>query len=416
MCGVKMQDPAIHNSSIHTVLLVGYGGANNTGADVRLMKAIEDVRECFGKCTRVTVATLDKVKTARIVREDKNTRVVRIPKLFLWRIFREAYRHDVTMLVEGSTFVDHWSCSLFYLFMWAAFSAKVAGRKSVAYAVDAGKLGNWNRRLAVAIANRMAFVITRTEAAKAKLETMGVTAPIHATADLAVGFLPEPRPLPRAVGAPLRVAVAPIEFFHWPVRLRGWGKRQDCYSWPYYFTWTEQRKLSSSRMIGIYSRFIERCAQEYGAKVTIVAMEELDTRICEKILETLPAHLTQQIEIHSSSVSDPFTIVRVLRNSDYLITSRYHASVLSLPAGVPQIAIGHDDRLETIYEEYGLRDAYFLKYTEEALEERLWQAFLSLMASGAAIQRNLLRLHEEYFLPRRRLNIALLTKLSMSLE
>lgn len=411
-----MKDATNHSFSIRTVLLVGYGGANNTGADVRLIKAIEDVRECFGKCTRVTVATLDKAKTARIVREDENTRIVRIPKWFVWRIFREACRHDVTMLVEGSTFVDHWSCALFYLFMWAAFSAKIAGRKSVAYAVDAGKLGNWNKRLAAAIANRMTFVITRTEAAKAKLEAMGVKSPIYATADLAVGFLPELRPIPRVVGTPLRIAVAPIEFFHWPVRFRGFGKRENCYSWPYYFTWTEQRKLSSFRMIGIYSRFIERCAQEYGAKVAIIAMEEIDAKVCKQIYEVLPAHITRQIELHSASICDPFAIVRVLRDSDYLITSRYHASVLSLHAGVPQIAIGHDDRLETIYQEYGLRDEYFLSYTEDALERRLWQAFISLMASGAAIQRNLLRLHEEYFLPRRRLNTTLLTKLRMSLE
>jgi polysaccharide pyruvyl transferase WcaK-like protein len=44
----------------------------------------------------------------------------------------------------------------------------------------------------------------------------------------------------------------------------------------------------------------------------------------------------------------------LLRRLDALVTSRYHASILSLGARVPQVAIGHDLRLRTLYEELGL--------------------------------------------------------------
>ena len=39
----------------------------------------------------------------------------------------------------------------------------------------------------------------------------------------------------------------------------------------------------------------------------------------------------------------------ILRSLDLLITSRYHAGVLSLPHQVPQTAIGHDLRIKDLY-------------------------------------------------------------------
>ena len=44
-----------------------------------------------------------------------------------------------------------------------------------------------------------------------------------------------------------------------------------------------------------------------------------------------------------------------------LMTSRYHACVLSLAAKVPQIAVGHDLRLKTIYKDLGLFDDLFVE-------------------------------------------------------
>jgi polysaccharide pyruvyl transferase WcaK-like protein len=50
----------------------------------------------------------------------------------------------------------------------------------------------------------------------------------------------------------------------------------------------------------------------------------------------------------------------LLRSLDLLVTSRYHAAVLSLAAAVPQIAVGHDTRLDTLYRDLGLHEEWFL--------------------------------------------------------
>jgi hypothetical protein len=51
----------------------------------------------------------------------------------------------------------------------------------------------------------------------------------------------------------------------------------------------------------------------------------------------------------------------LLRGLDALVTSRYHAAVLSMAAAVPQIAVGHDLRLRTLYQELGLDGELFVE-------------------------------------------------------
>jgi polysaccharide pyruvyl transferase WcaK-like protein len=48
----------------------------------------------------------------------------------------------------------------------------------------------------------------------------------------------------------------------------------------------------------------------------------------------------------------------ILCGLDLLVTARYRACVLSMAAQVPQIALSHDLRLESIYAELMLQDLF----------------------------------------------------------
>ena len=61
----------------------------------------------------------------------------------------------------------------------------------------------------------------------------------------------------------------------------------------------------------------------------------------------------------------------LLRGLDGLVTSRYHACVLSLAAQVPQMAVGHDLRLKSLYAELGLAEGGFLDPRSADLWRRL---------------------------------------------
>jgi polysaccharide pyruvyl transferase WcaK-like protein len=59
----------------------------------------------------------------------------------------------------------------------------------------------------------------------------------------------------------------------------------------------------------------------------------------------------------------------LLRQLNILLTSRYHASVLSMERAIPIVAVSIDARLNGIMSEVGLAQHYLHHATDEHLEE-----------------------------------------------
>jgi polysaccharide pyruvyl transferase WcaK-like protein len=85
-------------------------------------------------------------------------------------------------------------------------------------------------------------------------------------------------------------------------------------------------------------------------------MEELDERIARKVHTRMAC--ADKARIFSSREYNASKMTSILRGLDFLVTARYHACVLSMAAQVPQIAVGHDLRLKSIYAELGLQDLF----------------------------------------------------------
>jgi choline dehydrogenase-like flavoprotein len=64
------------------VLLIGYSGANNTGAEALLLADIADVRAVFGPAAPITIPALDPANLRRYVRDEPNVRIERLPTIF----------------------------------------------------------------------------------------------------------------------------------------------------------------------------------------------------------------------------------------------------------------------------------------------------------------------------------------------
>jgi polysaccharide pyruvyl transferase WcaK-like protein len=86
----------------------------------------------------------------------------------------------------------------------------------------------------------------------------------------------------------------------------------------------------------------------------------------------------------------------LLRSLDVLVTARYHACVLSLAAQIPQLAVGHDLRLKTIYAELGLRDRYFFDPRDPNLVHLLKERVEDLLAHPASVRDLLRRGYQEH--------------------
>lgn len=391
-----MTAPASFVEDLPRVLLLGYGGANNTGADIRTLTIIEDVQAVFGPDVPITVGTVDPVRMRTVVRETATVKVARIPYVFVAETWRQAAKHDVTILVEGSTFKDNWSSALLYLFLWGAWSAKRNGNAAVAYAVDAGKMRPVNRVLARRVADGMDLLVTRTASARDVLRSIGVRNDITVTTDTAFAYeattsVPEPEQ-----GS---VGLAPVDFYRWPVRVRLWGRKRDCYHWPYYYSSNASRRARSAELVQGWVDLATSIVREDGGRCTLIAMEELDQAICEAVRDRLPLDVRERTTLAYAGRASADEIVARLRTLSKLVTSRYHAAVLSMAGHVPQAALYHDERIPSLYAEVGI-SSHALDHRDGPASEQLQRAYRGLVEDAGAQQLQLRRALQEDLLPR----------------
>ncbi len=357
------------------VLLLGYNGANNTGSEARLLSIMDDVRSILGHEVIITVPTLNEDNLRRYLKEDEFLKIAPIASIFFFDIRRLVKEHDILILVEGSCYMDTWTSALLWAFLWGTRCASNFKKPSLAYAVDVGHLSPFNRRLVRREASKTDLILTRTESAAKELKKIGVTAPIDVTADCAFTFKTEEIDENILKGSWQNsdsgiVGLAPVDFNLWPVVIRPWGKKKYLYKWPYYFSRSKDRIKGSENLALKWAQEADRIIEKYGKRIALICMEEVDEPLARCIKDNVKNH--EMVKIFSSRDYNASEMTNVLRNLDLLVTSRYHAGVLSLEGEIPQIAIGHDTRLRGFYGELGLDD-YLIDYMSPIIWDKLSQ-------------------------------------------
>lgn len=345
------------------ILMMGYNGANNTGAEALLLADIEDVRAVLGPDSQIIVPTINPANLRRYLHEEPTLHIAPIPTVYVLALRRLVRQSDLIMLVEGSTYMDTWTSAMLWAYLLVTHSACSDGKPCLAYAVDAGTLKPFNRWLTRREASKTDLIITRAEAAADRLRSWGVTAPIETTADNAFTFDPDAadegllrRLWPEATGE--IAGLCPVNFYLWPVVMRPWGRQEHCYRWPYYYSHSAERTRATEELAARYAALADCLVAEQGMSVALICMEQLDEPLALAVREHM-SH-ADAARVFSAREYNASQITAILRGLDLLLTSRYHAAVLSLAAQVPQIAVGHDLRLKTLYEDLGLAEGFFV--------------------------------------------------------
>jgi polysaccharide pyruvyl transferase WcaK-like protein len=267
--------------------------------------------------------------------------------------------------------------------------------------VDAGKLSPFNERLVRQEASQTDLIITRSVAAADRLKAARVTAPIEVTSDNALNFQPAPADegLPAKLWAGVSngsgvVGLAVEDLYQWPVVMRPWGRREDCYKWPYYFSRSTRRRRQAKALVAGYAALADRLIAEKGKAVALICMEELDEPIARQVLSRMKHQ--GRARIISAGEYNASQVTILLRGLDLLITSRYHAAILSLAAAVPQVALGHDQRLKNLYQELALYDRYFLDPATPHLWQTLKERAYSLLDDPSPVRQVLRREYQEH--------------------
>ena len=378
------------------VLLVGYNGANNTGAEAKLLATIADMRSLLGPAALLTVPSLDVAKLRRYLKEEENLRIERVPTTYKRTIRRLVRENDLIVLVEGSCYIETFTSALLDAYLWATRCAAELGKPCVAYAVDSGQVSSSSQEKIRVDASRTDLIIMRTYAGAERMRSWGVTAPIEVAADTAFLFRPDPSDeglLERELPSPGVVGIAAVNFHLFPVVARIWGRRSRCYKWPYYFSWTKQRTEAAAQLAQHFAELADWAVEKHDKSVALLCMESVDDGLAADILSRM--RHKDRARIFSASRYNASQMTSVLRGLDLLITSRYHAGALSLEGHVPQVAIARDVRLADLYEEIGMKPGFFFESDDPNLFPQVRDRAEKALSEPSDIVKRLAKSHAE---------------------
>jgi polysaccharide pyruvyl transferase WcaK-like protein len=389
------------------LLFAGYTGTRNTGADLRTEELLRQLRTVLGdEHVEFSCMTVDPKLTAGYFR---GVRQVQLPPLFPAFLFDECPKHHGVVACEGSMFKSKFANALTTMMAGSLGMASVEGKLSVGYGAEAGEMDDSMQRF-VRKHCRQSLVICRNEPSRKVLEGLGVRT--KSGTDTAWTF--EPR-APEVGAALLRevgwdgrrpvLIVCPINPFCWPARpdlLRAaalglFGEfRSEHYRSVYFHTWSEESEQNYHAYLDGLARGVREFVKETDAFVVCVGMEALDRNACQELAGRLPSGAP----LFVSDEHDMYTLVSVLRQASLLVSSRFHAMVASMPAGVPAVGVTMDERIQNLLYDSGHKEL-LLRVSDSDLGSRLVEAMRSAYA-----QRETLRHDNRKFVPGQLLKLA----------
>jgi polysaccharide pyruvyl transferase WcaK-like protein len=225
------------------------------------------------------------------------------------------------------------------------------------------------------------------------LSELGV--PTELGTDTAWTFEPHPPEYGRKVltdagwdGRKPVLAVCPINPFWWPVKpsIPKWLARTlfGAYKASHYRTIYFHK--SGADVDRAYKHYLDELAlavnafrSRHDVFTILVAMESLDARACHAIAPQLPA------PIFASDQYDMFQLVSIVRCARWMVSSRYHGIVSSMPAGVVSAGVTMDERIRNMMRERG-HNHLLLTVDDPQLHEKLIVAMEALVSEEDSIR------------------------------
>ena len=384
------------------LLFAGYNGTRNTGSDVRVQEMLAQVRHIVGaKNVDFSVSTFDFDRTRGYF---AGAHQVYLPNAFPLFLFREVRKNHGVIACEGSMFKSKFANAVTTFFTGALGMASAENKLSIAYGAEAGHMDALLQKMCARYA-RESLVITRNVESQTVLRNLGVATNLGT--DTAWTFEPHPgsyaRGVLRQAGWDERtpvLAVCPIHPFVWPVkaslgklllRMTTGAFRASQYRGPYFFTAGPEVDRKYRHYISSFANALSAFRERHHVFPILVAMERLDAGACRDIAAHQPG-----VPIFTSDEYDMFQLVSILRSCSYMVSSRYHAIVTSMPALVASAGVTMDERIRNLMYERGHK--HLLLTVEDAdLEPRLLQVMEALVreaesvrdGSGRTVVRNL---------------------------
>jgi hypothetical protein len=183
--------------------------------------------------------------------------------------------------------------------------------------------------------------------------------------------------------------LCPINPFWWPVRPSlvkyvGWASGavngESHYRSIYFHNSGPAVQAAYERYLTAFANAVAAFRRQHGIFPIVVGMERLDGDACRR----LSAHLGG-VPVFDSDQYDMFQLVSILRCGHFMVSSRYHGIVTSMPGGVVSAGVTMDERIRNLMRERGTPNLS-LEVDDPDLEQKLLAAMETLVRDAESIR------------------------------
>ena len=372
------------------LLFAGYNGTRNTGSDVRVEEMLRQVRHVLGaeRC-ELTVMSQNFERTKGYF---GGTQQVHLPDIFPPFLYREVRKHHGVVACEGSMFKSKFANALTTMMIGSLGIAAAENKVSIGYGAEAGAMDPMLQKMCRRYL-RQSLVITRNEESQTLLSALGV--PTELGTDTAWTFEPHPAVYGRAALAKMGwdgqtpvLVVCPINPYWWPVkasvgkyvaRATTGAYKESHYRSVYFHTAGPEVDAAYARYLTAMGNAVEAFRKRHRCFPLLVATERLDADACRRIAEQLGG-----VAVATSDEYDMYELVSLLRCGEWMVSSRYHGIVTSMPALVASAGVTMDERIRNLMRERGQAEL-LLTVDDPELELKLIEVMERLRTEREAI-------------------------------
>ena len=373
------------------ILFAGYNGTRNTGSDIRVEEILRQVRRILGpENVAFSVMTQDFNLTRGYFGD---ARQVHLPDVFPPFLHSAVREHDGVIACEGSMFKSKFANALTAMMIGSLGIASAQNKLSIGYGAEAGQMDASLEKMCRRYC-RDSVVITRNVQSQEVLGKLGVATELGT--DTAWTFEPLPAEYGRKTlrdagwdGKMPVLAVCPINPFWWPVKASlakwlahatGGAYKSSHYRTIYFHRSGRDVDAAYEKYLSEMAHGIERYRKQRSVFLVLVAMEMLDREACERVAEKIGG-----APVFASDQLNMYEIVSILRQCDRMLSSRFHAIVSSMPAGVPSAGVTMDERIRNLMRDRG-HEHLLMKVDEPDLANKIVAALEALDAEADEIR------------------------------